>query len=100
MNEGKCGAHHYQNIDKAKIDIILKALKESGAGVTGNNPWNFDTRKHNVKLQGTWDQDKSLLTVIVTDKNIYVSCPKIWDEIDPLVNRIQKLSTTEIEKLT
>ena len=96
MSNGKCGVHHYKNIDQAKIDAILKALKDNGATVTGNNPWNVDTHNHGVKLQGTWDQQASTLSIIVTAKDFYVPCSRIWDNIDPLINHISGLSAAEL----
>ena len=96
MSKGKCGEHHYANINKEKIDAILKALKKSGAHITGNNPWDVDTKSHGVKLRGTWNEEKSTLAIIVTDKDFYVPCSKIWDTIDPLIHHISSLSSEEI----
>lgn len=64
--------------------------------VSGNNPWDIDTHKHGVKLQGTWDQQSSTLSVIVTDKDWYVPCSKIWETIDSLINHISGLSAAEL----
>ena len=96
MSKGKCGAHHYGNIDQAKVEAIISKLKATGSTVTGNNPWNVDTHNHGVKLQGTWDKASSTLTVIVTDKDWYVPCSKIWDTIDPLIHHISQLSAAEM----
>jgi hypothetical protein len=99
MSQGKCGAHHYGNIDQAKKDAIIHALKASGATVTGNNPWNVDTHKYGIKLQGTWDQASSTLTVIVTAKDFFVPCSKIWDTIDSLIHHIQEIPESEMEEI-
>lgn len=100
MDEGKCGAHHYGKIDQAKIDAIIAQLKKHGAKVTGNNPWDFDTDNHGVKLRGSWDKATSTLTIIVTDKDWYVPCGKIWDTIDPLIHHIQGISTEELKAVS
>lgn len=97
MGEGKCGAHHYGNIDQTKVDGIIGQLKKQGATVTGNNPWDVDTHNHGVKLRGSWDKATSTLTIIVTAKNWYVPCSKIWETIDPLIHHIQEVSVAEIE---
>ena len=97
MNKGKCGAHHYGNIDRVKIEAIIAQLKKQGATVTGDNPWDVDTRNNGVKLRGSWDKATSTLTIIVTDKSWYVPCSRIWDTIDPLIHHIQEISTSEIE---
>ncbi len=95
MSDGKCGAHHYANITKEKIEKMLAVLREQGFKVTGNNPWTINTNNNGVVLKGTWNESTSTLTVIVTEKNFYVPCSKIWDAIDPLING---LSTMELEE--
>ena len=97
MNKGKCGAHHYGNIDRVKIEAIIEQLKKHGSTVTGDNPWDLDTHNNGVKLRGSWDKASSTLTIIVTHKNWYVPCSKIWDTIDPLIHHIQEISVAEIE---
>ena len=91
-----CGEHHYGNITKPKIDQIIDQLKKNGATVSGNNPWDVDTHNHGIKLQGTWDESSSTLTIIVTAKNFYVPCSKIWDTIDPLINHISGLKDSDL----
>jgi len=82
-------AHSYDNIDQEKINAILAELKKGGATVTGENPWDVDTHKSGVKLQGSWDSATAILTIIVTDKSWYVPCCEIWDTIDQLNKQIQ-----------
>lgn len=96
MSNGKCGVHHYANISQAKIDKILDALKDNGADISGNNPWNVDTNKFGIKLQGTWDSSSQSLSIIVTGKDFFVPCSKIWDTIDPLINHISSMSDEEV----
>ena len=99
MNGGKCGKHSYGNIDKAKMDAIINQLKAHGATVTGNNPWDVDTHSHGIKLKGAWDGNTSTLTLIVTAKDWYVPCSKIWSTIDELIHHIQGVSAGEIEEV-
>jgi hypothetical protein len=96
MANGLCGEHHYANITQAKIDAIMDALKKNGATITGNNLWDVDTHNHGVKLRGTWNSTMLTLTIMVTNKNIYVPCSKIWDAIDPLINHISRLSDKDV----
>jgi hypothetical protein len=96
MSKGMCGEHHYANIDKEKIDAILAALKKSGATIKGDNPWDVDVHSHGVKLRGTWNESTSTLSIIVTAKDFYVPCSKIWDKIDPLIHHITGLSSAEL----
>lgn len=100
MSDGKCGTHTYPNIDQVRINAILAALRQSGSTVTGNNPWNVDTHNHGVKLQGSWNQGTSVLSIIVTDKAWYVPCSKIWDTIDPLIRHVPQLADDELAALT
>lgn len=91
-----CGEHHYGNIDRAKIDITLTELRNSGAAVTGDNPWDVDTRKHGIKLRGAWESGTSTLTISVTAKSWYVPCGKVWGTIDELVHHIQQLPPEDV----
>jgi len=88
MSDGKCGIHSYGNIDQKKINIILEALRKSGATITGNNPWDVNTNSNGVKLRGSWVSQTSTLSIIVTDKNFYVPCKMIWDKIDSLIGNL------------
>ena len=91
-----CGEHHYGNITQVKIDEIIGELKKTGSTITGNNPWDVDTHNNGVKLRGTWNQGNSTLSIIVTDKNWYVPCGKIWETIDPLIQHISGLNDADI----
>lgn len=95
MNEGKCGVRRYANITKAKIDRMLEELRKQGYKVTGDNPWTIDTNSHGVVLQGTWHEATETLSVIVTEKNWYVPCGRIWDTIDPLINGLSSVDVEE-----
>lgn len=97
MADGKCGEHHYANITQAKVNAIMDALKKSGYNVTGNNPWDVDTKQYGVKLRGTWNSANLTLSIIVTDKWAIVPCNKIWEKIDPLINHISSLSDKDLD---
>jgi len=97
MANTNCGEHHYANITQSKINAIMDALKKNGATITGNNPWDVDTHKYGIKLRGTWNSANLTLSIIVTNKDIYVPCSKIWDTIDPLINHIASLSDSEVK---
>ncbi|MEM9598882.1 MAG: hypothetical protein AAGD06_31735 [Acidobacteriota bacterium] len=91
-----CGERRYGNIDKGRMDEILRDLKNHGATVVGSNPWDVDTHQHGVKLRGAWDPDSSHLTVTVTAKRIYVSCSRIWDLVDSLLRHIEGSTDAEL----
>lgn len=78
----------YANITGQKIQKIIDKLREYGASVSGNNPWTVNLNQHGVKLFGSWDESRSVLTIKVVDKNFYVSYSQIWDRIDPLINHL------------
>lgn len=92
MSDGQCGARTYDGFNQAKIDAVIAKLRESGATVSGANQWNVETGKHGVNLQGTWD-GTAKLTVIVTDKNFYVPCSKVWDTLDGILTHIGELQS-------
>lgn len=91
-----CGEHHYGNITKAKIDKILDQLKQKGSTISGNNPWVVDVHNNGVILQGAWNEGSFTLSIIVTAKNWYVPCSKIWETIDPLINHISGLRDSDL----
>ncbi|MDZ4704966.1 MAG: hypothetical protein SH848_13620 [Saprospiraceae bacterium] len=88
-------AHQYGNIDQVKVNEIITALRNAGATVTGNNPWNVDTNSNGVKLQGSWNSGNNTMTIAVTDKNFYVPCSKIWSIIDEMMHHISTLNSAE-----
>ena len=79
------GMRTFDNINKSRVDAILKALRDHGALVTGNNPWHVDTRHHGVLLQGTWNDETSELSITVIDADWYVPQTKIWENIESLM---------------
>lgn len=96
QDQGKCGVRNYPNINQARIDLMIAAMRNKGMTVTGSNPWDVDTKQHGVKLRGTWDAGAQVLSVIVTSKDWYVPCNKIWEAIDPLIPHIQELPDHEV----
>ncbi len=85
-----CGARTFEKIDKSGVEGILKVLAEHGALVTGTNPWDVDTRNHGVLLRGEWNEDSSKLTITVTDADWYVPRKKIWENLESLMQIVQK----------
>jgi hypothetical protein len=96
QDQGKCGVHNYPSITQAKVDLMIAEMRRQGMTVTGANPWDVDTKQHSVKLRGTWDSGKQILSVIVTDKDWYVPCGEIWTKIDSLMPHIQALPHDEV----
>ncbi len=83
------GIRKYDNIDRAKINVILKALNDHGSRVLGNNPWDIYTQKHGVLLRGEWDEGASVLSITIRDSNWYVPRQTIWENIDSLMQAVQ-----------
>ena len=100
MSDGKCGVREYKNIGERKIGQIITELKNHGNTVTGDNPWDVDVGQHGVKLQGTWDEASSALRIIVTAKNWYVPCGKIWEQIDPLMQHVEGTEESELASVS
>ncbi len=96
MRVNGCGAHRYGNIDRQRVDVMLKALQDGGAAVSGKNPWEVDTRQSGVKLRGRFNEAASSLEVAVVDRDWYVPCSTVWRQIDELMCRIQALPDEEI----
>lgn len=84
---GKCGAHHYPNFTKDKVELLLTKLREHFT-VQGGNPWTVDVGQGGVVLEGSWDSKESILTIIVKEKWLVTPCSRIWDEIDPIIGSI------------
>jgi hypothetical protein len=85
-----CGKRTFENIDKSRIDAILKGLIDHGSHITGINPWDVDTRDHGVLLRGEWNEESSKLTITVTDAAWYVPRGKIWENIESLMQTVQE----------
>lgn len=89
-------AHNYKNIDQLKVNEIIEALKNNGATISGNNPWNVDLHSHGVKLQGSWNSAGNTMTIAVTDKSWYVPCSAIWSKIDELMSHISSVNSNDL----
>jgi hypothetical protein len=87
------GTRYYANINRAKIDMMIKELSSHGAVITGGNPWDIATRQHGIILRGEWSEATLTLALSVMDSNWYVPRDMIWDNIDPLMRHIQALET-------
>lgn len=81
----------FENIDKTRIDAILKGLSDNGSRVTGTNPWDVETRSHGVRLRGEWNEEASILTIAITDSDWYVPRKKIWENIESLMQKVESL---------
>lgn len=85
--------HNYANIDRSKIDLMLKELIKRGAKIVGDNPWQIDTNHHGVHLTAEWNEAQSMLDVSVTRSNWYVPREKVWSSLDEMIDCVQKLET-------
>lgn len=84
------GMRIFENIDKSRIDAILKGLIDHGSVVTGINPWDVDTRNHGVRLRGEWVEDASQLVVTITHAAWYVPRETIWENIETLIRLVRE----------
>ncbi len=85
-----CGKRTYDNIDRSHVDTILKSLIKHGSTVSGQNPWDVETKSHGVCLRGEWNQEMSKLTITVTDADWYVTKKKIWENIESLMRHVRE----------
>lgn len=85
-----CGTRIFENIDKSRVETILKGLIDHGSVVTGINPWDVDTRNHGVRLRGDWIEEASKLMITITDADWYVPEKMIWENIESLIQLVQK----------
>ena len=84
------GTRIFENIDKSRVEIILKGLIDHGSVVSGINPWDIDTRNHGVRLRGDWIEESSKLTITITDADWYVPGKQIWENIESLIRLVQE----------
>lgn len=92
LGTGQCGVRSYPKVAARIKDALIAKLKGAGMDVTGNNPWDIDSHKHDVKLRALWDPSTEVLHLIVTagEGGLWglVSCDKIWEEIEPILKGI------------
>jgi len=88
--------HRYENIDRGKVDALLRALRQNGAAVSGDNPWEVDTHQSGVKLRGRLNEGASNLEVTVVDRDWYVPCSMVGRKIDELVHCARAMADVEI----
>jgi len=84
------GTRIFENIDKSRVEIILKGLIDHSSVVSGINPWDVDTRNHGVRLRGDWIEESSKLTITITDADWYVPGKQIWENIESLIRLVQE----------
>lgn len=86
LGVGQCGVRPYEGVTEAAKNKLLAKLDAEGMTVTGDNPWNIDTKTYGVKLRAVWDPKAQRLKLIVTTgKNFIVTCDAIWERIDPKI---------------
>jgi hypothetical protein len=83
-------------MDRGKVDALLRALRQNGAAVSGDNPWEVDTHLSGVKLRGRLNEDASNLEVTVVDRDWYVPCSMVWQKIDELVHCALAMAVLEV----
>ncbi len=84
---------NYAGINNTKIAMMISDLIEGGAIITGNNPWNVDTRRHGVMLKAEWNETASTLVVSIAHSGWFVSRRRIWSILDELISHIQRIET-------
>lgn len=88
LGRGNCGSRTYANVGDNTIQAILTALQQGGAVVTGDNPWDVDTRQHGVKLRGTWDPNSGMLVVEIVDSDFVAPCSRVVSAIDSNLRQV------------
>jgi hypothetical protein len=90
IGEGQCGARAYYRVTEPVKNTLLAKLRAEGMSVTGDNPWDVDTKMHDVKLRAVWDaRAKELKVVVTAGKGDFIAtCNQIWGKIDPIVKEI------------
>jgi hypothetical protein len=80
-----CGTRNYNNIGRAKIELMLNELITRGCIITGHNPWDVATHKHGIIIRAEWSEEVSTLTVSITGRNWYIAHETIWSNVDSLM---------------
>lgn len=93
LGVGQCDVKTYKNVTAGIKDTILTKLHERGMTVTGDNPWNVDTKEHGVKLRALWDPRAQEVKLIVaagkgTGWTGIPTCRQIWNKVDPILRKI------------
>jgi len=90
LGVGQCGVRSYAHVSERVKDQLLTKLPREGMSVTGNNPWDIDTRQHGVKLRAVWDARAQELKLVVTTGKIWglISCDDIWKQLDPKLKEV------------
>jgi len=90
LGVGECGVRSYVRVTAQKKDTLLAKLHGEGMTVTGDNPWDIDTRhpQAKVKLRAVWDPKTEVLKLIVTSSSILASCSAIWEKLEPKLREV------------
>ncbi len=83
-----CGIHAFGNMTKEKMDQLVFQLRRQGATILAEKPLIVTGFNHGVVLEGEWDEVRNILSISIRDKNWYVPCFKVWDEVDPVMRRV------------
>ncbi|MEG1856597.1 MAG: hypothetical protein RR231_14005 [Acinetobacter sp.] len=78
----------YSGITPQKKDKMLDALRNSGASVVGNNPWNVDLHKYGIKLRGCWNAECLTMSIEIVAKSCVIPPNKIWSTIDGMIAQL------------
>lgn len=92
LGVGQCGVRSYSRATPQVTGALLARLHSEGMTVTGDNPWDIETHKYDVKLRAVWDPKTQTLRLIVTSgQGGYlglVTCDEIWGRIDPIMKGV------------
>ena len=92
LGVGQCDVKPYPRVTERVKNALLAKLRTEGMVVTGDNPWNIDTRQYNVKLRAVWDPSARVVKLIVTSGKGglagLVTCKEIWKKIDPIMKEV------------
>ena len=92
LGVGQCAVRSYAGVTPQIRDALLSRLHAEGMLVTGDDPWDIDTRSYDVKLRAVWDpRTQGLKLVVTSGAGGYlglVTCSAIWAKIDPIVKEI------------
>lgn len=82
-----CPAFTIENVSEEMKNRIILGLERSGAKIVGENPWEVDLKRGNIKLIAKWSEEDQSLEIEVTKKSIFISCNYIKEK---LIEEIEK----------
>ena len=93
LGVGLCDVRSYPRVSSQTKDALLARLHAEGMTVTGDDPWDVDTRMYGVKLRAAWDSRSEELRVVVTAEGPVAQaagCGAVWGKIDPILKEVMK----------